>query len=161
MWNMCRRVPRWGYLWGREVCNWRWRLHRVRYLRFCLPVRGNLTSGLILLIRLYKPKESRDFLSEAPLFFLQSHSPGLFRLCMSLFPFASLAYVRARIHAGLLFGDTSYTKIDYQQVTEMFTRTSAHTSGRTKCRTNVGQTNIFFETNSPNSFLFGPQIVLN
>ena len=69
MWNMCRRVPRWGYLRGREVCNWRWRLHRVRYLRFCLPVRGNLTSGLILLIRLYKPKESRGFRKEAPLFF--------------------------------------------------------------------------------------------
>ena len=68
-------------------------------------------------------------------------SRGFFRLRMSLFPFASLAYARARIHAGLLFGDTSYTKLDYQQVTEMFTRTSGRTSGRTKCRTNVGQTN--------------------
>ena len=57
---------------------------------------------------------------------------------------ASLAYVRARIHAGLLFGDTSYTKLDYQQVTYMFTRTNGRTSGRTKCRTNVGQANIFF-----------------
>jgi hypothetical protein len=61
-------------------------------------------------------------------------------------PFSPLHLSRAcaRIHAGLLFGDTSYTKLDYQQVTEMFTRTNAHTSGRTKCRTNVGQTNIFF-----------------
>ena len=50
----------------------------------------------------------------------------------------SLAHsrVRARIHAGMMFGDTSYTKLDYQWVTELFTRTNgrtnAHTNGRTK-----------------------------
>ena len=55
--------------------------------------------------------------------------------------------VRARLHAGLPLGDTSYTNPDYQQFTEEFTRTNARTNTRTKwhtkCRTlpaNVGQT---------------------
>ena len=43
--------------------------------------------------------------------------------------------VRARLHAGLPLGDTSYTNPDYQQFTEMFTRTNGRTNAHTKCRT--------------------------
>ena len=45
-------------------------------------------------------------------------------------------YACVALHTGLPFGDTSNTKPDYQQFTEMFARTRGRTNGRTKCRTN-------------------------
>ena len=45
-------------------------------------------------------------------------------------------FSRARIQARLHFGDTSYTKPDYQQVSEELAHTNTHTNTHTKWRTN-------------------------
>ena len=51
-------------------------------------------------------------------------------------------FSRARIQARLHFGDTSYTKPDYQQVSEELAHTNTHTNTHTKWRTNHFQTKI-------------------
>ena len=48
-------------------------------------------------------------------------------------------FSRARIQARLHFGDTSYTKLDYQQVSEELAHTNAHTKWRTNHCQNVSR----------------------
>jgi hypothetical protein len=43
------------------------------------------------------------------------------------------------LHTRQQFGDTSYTKSDYQQVSEEFTHTNGHTNGGTNGSTNHSQ----------------------
>jgi hypothetical protein len=43
------------------------------------------------------------------------------------------------LHTRQQFGDTSYTKPDYQQVSEEFTHTNGHTNGSTNGSTNHSQ----------------------
>jgi hypothetical protein len=79
------------------------------------------------------------FLAEKPSVLLQSVIWLTSMLPLWLTHTLKCLFSRARIQARLHFGDTSYTKPDYQQVSEELAHTNTHTNTHTKWRTNHSQ----------------------